>query len=56
MEIALIGIRNLIYNAKKPKVTLKLTYGNQQPIDIPAPDILNTRNPNFGRIVAFEGI
>lgn len=56
IEIALLGIRNFIYNAKKPKVIFSLTYGNQEPIDLPTLAILNTRNPNFGKIVAFEGI
>ena len=56
IEIALLGIRNLIFNAKKPKVTFRLTYGNQEPIELPTQAILNTRNPNFGKIVAFEGI
>ena len=28
IEISLLGIRNLVYNAKKPMITFRLTHGD----------------------------
>ncbi len=58
IEIALFGIRNLIKFAKRPTVILKLTNDPlNREIRIPIENgPVNTKNPNFGKIVVFEAV
>ena len=54
IKISLVGIRNLIYFAKRPVITLKLTgEANIKEETFKIEDLLDTRNPNFGKIIEF---
>jgi hypothetical protein len=54
IKISLVGIRNLIYFAKRPVITLKLTgETNIKEETFKIEDPLDTRNPNFGKIIEF---
>ena len=57
IEVSLLGIRNLLLNAKRPTVTFRLTNDPEKrshTVKLDQP--VNTRNPNFGRIIKFENV
>ena len=57
ISISLIGLRNLVKNAKRPKVTFKLTnQADSEAKTIQLEDSLDTKNPTFGKIITFEKI
>ena len=57
ITVALVGIRNLIYQAKRPVVTLRLTNDplkREEVIRFEEP--LDSKNPNIGRIIHFKDV
>lgn len=57
ITISIFGIRNLINNARRPIITLRLTNdpkGRQEVLKLDDP--VSTRNPNFGRIIVFKDV
>jgi hypothetical protein len=57
IEISLFGIRDLIKKAIRPVLTLKLTNDPQKrEIVVKLDQQVNTKNPNFGKIIQFENV
>ena len=56
IDISLFGIRNMIKNARRPVVTMKLTHSGGPPQVIKLEDSINSRSPNFGRFITFQGV
>ena len=55
--ISLVGIRNLIYFAKRPILTFKLTNDpKKREQTVKLDEALNTKNPNFGKILEFKDV
>lgn len=57
IEISILGIRNLLLNAKRPSIILRLTNDPEKRVlTIKLDDSVDTRNPNFGKVVKFEKV
>ena len=55
IDVALFGLRNLLANARRPVITLRLTKDKREHV-LKMEEPVNTRNPNFGKIVTFKGV
>lgn len=55
IDISVFGLRNLIKNARRPTIVLRLTNDPKRELRITEAD-LKTQNPNFGKVLVFDKV